>query len=274
MCRSPPPSSSAVTVSPVAALTSGGPARKIVPCFSTMIVSSDIAGHIGAARRARAHHHRDLRDVRPPTSAPDCRRCGQNARGRETPRPDAADWRRRNRRDRRRAARSPRDLLRAQMLLDRHRIIGAALDRRIVGDDHRLAALDRPIPAISPAPWTSPSYMPKAAARRFPGTANPDRSGARRARAPAACRARHGARAPLRAALGRLPPAQAEFVNESTPFRGVGVALTAFRSQGALYSRHRVRFPQIPAVDFAASPTLLSLFTRDTAGKPIADFII
>ena len=42
--RSPPPSSSAVTVSPVAALTSGGPARKIVPCFSTMIVSSDIAG--------------------------------------------------------------------------------------------------------------------------------------------------------------------------------------------------------------------------------------
>ncbi len=35
-----------------------------------------------------------------------------------------------------------RDLLRAQMLLHGHRIIGAALDRRIVGDDHRLASLD------------------------------------------------------------------------------------------------------------------------------------
>ena len=35
-----------------------------------------------------------------------------------------------------------RDFLRAQMLLDRHRIIRAALDRRIVGDDHRLAAVN------------------------------------------------------------------------------------------------------------------------------------
>ena len=35
-----------------------------------------------------------------------------------------------------------RDLLRAQVLLDGHRIIGAALDRRIVGHDHALAAAD------------------------------------------------------------------------------------------------------------------------------------
>ena len=35
-----------------------------------------------------------------------------------------------------------RDLLRPQMLFDRHRIIGAALDGGIVGDDHRLAAGD------------------------------------------------------------------------------------------------------------------------------------
>ncbi len=41
---SPPPSSSAVTSSPVAAFTSGGPARKIVPWFFTMIASSHIAG--------------------------------------------------------------------------------------------------------------------------------------------------------------------------------------------------------------------------------------
>ena len=35
-----------------------------------------------------------------------------------------------------------RDLLRAQVLLDRHRVVRAALDRRVVGDDHALAAGD------------------------------------------------------------------------------------------------------------------------------------
>ena len=36
----------------------------------------------------------------------------------------------------------PRDVLRAQMLLDRHRIVGATLDRRIVAHDHALALSD------------------------------------------------------------------------------------------------------------------------------------
>ncbi len=44
MCTSAPPSSSAVTSSPVAAFTSGGPPRKIVPVPFTMTVSSLIAG--------------------------------------------------------------------------------------------------------------------------------------------------------------------------------------------------------------------------------------
>ena len=44
VCTSPPPSSSAVTISPIAAFTSGGPPRKIVAWFFTMIASSDIAG--------------------------------------------------------------------------------------------------------------------------------------------------------------------------------------------------------------------------------------
>ena len=44
VCTSAPPSSSAVTSSPVAAFTSGGPARKIVPRPFTMTASSDIAG--------------------------------------------------------------------------------------------------------------------------------------------------------------------------------------------------------------------------------------
>lgn len=42
--RSAPPRSSAETSSPVAAFTSGGPARKIVPWFLTIILSSAIAG--------------------------------------------------------------------------------------------------------------------------------------------------------------------------------------------------------------------------------------
>ena len=44
VCTSAPPSSSAVTSSPVAAFTSGGPPRKIVPVPLTMTVSSDMAG--------------------------------------------------------------------------------------------------------------------------------------------------------------------------------------------------------------------------------------
>ena len=38
----------------------------------------------------------------------------------------------------------PRDILRAQMLLHRHRIIGAALDGGVVGDDDAFAARDAP----------------------------------------------------------------------------------------------------------------------------------
>ncbi len=44
VCTSAPPSSSAVTSTPVAAFTSGGPPMKIVPLPLTITVSSDIAG--------------------------------------------------------------------------------------------------------------------------------------------------------------------------------------------------------------------------------------
>ncbi len=44
VCTSPPPRSSLVTTSPVAAFTSGGPPRKMVPWFLTMMVSSLMAG--------------------------------------------------------------------------------------------------------------------------------------------------------------------------------------------------------------------------------------
>ena len=85
-------------------------------------------------------HHRDLRDARRPTCSPGCRRCGRNARGRETPRPGSADWRRRNRPDRCRAAGSARAISCARRcFLTVIGIVGAALDRRVVGDDHALA---------------------------------------------------------------------------------------------------------------------------------------
>ena len=44
VCTSAPPSSSAVTSSPVAAFTNGGPQRKMVPVPLTMTASSDMAG--------------------------------------------------------------------------------------------------------------------------------------------------------------------------------------------------------------------------------------
>ncbi len=43
-CILPPPRSSGLTTSPVAALTSGGPARKMRPCSWTMMLSSLMAG--------------------------------------------------------------------------------------------------------------------------------------------------------------------------------------------------------------------------------------
>ena len=63
--------------------------------------------HVGAAGRARAHHHRDLRDAPAPTGAPGCRRCGRSARDRGRPRPAAAGTRRPSRPGRRRAGGSP-----------------------------------------------------------------------------------------------------------------------------------------------------------------------
>ena len=98
--------------------------------------------HIGAARRARAHDHRDLRNA--------------GGRQRRLIVEDAAEMLAVGKHfglvrqvgaagidqiD----ARQPvlaRDLLRAQMLLHRHRIIGAALDGGIVADDHAFAAGD------------------------------------------------------------------------------------------------------------------------------------
>ena len=98
--------------------------------------------HVGAAGRARAHHHRDLGDALRrharlvEEDAAEVLAVGEDLglqRQEGAARVDEID------------ARQPvleRDLLGPQVLLHRQRIVGAALDRRVVGDDQDLAAGD------------------------------------------------------------------------------------------------------------------------------------
>ena len=98
--------------------------------------------HVRAAGRARAHHDRDLRDA--------LRRHARLVE--EDPAEVVAVGEDLGLQRQERAAgvdeveaRQPvllGDLLRAQVLLDREREVRAALDRRVVRDDHALAALD------------------------------------------------------------------------------------------------------------------------------------
>ena len=141
-CTSPPPRSSAVTTSPVAAFTSGGPPRKIVPWS---LDDHGLVGHrrhVGAAGGARAHHAGDLRDALR----------GQVGLVEEDPAEVLAVGEDLVlHRQERAAGVDEVDAgqvvlgghgLRAQVLLDRDRVVGAALDGRVVGDHHDLAAAD------------------------------------------------------------------------------------------------------------------------------------
>ena len=98
--------------------------------------------HIGAAGRARAHHHGDLRNALRrharlvEEDAAEVLAIGEDLglqRQERAARIDEVDARQ---------AVLQRDLLRAQVLLDRDRVVGAALDRRVVGDDQHVAARD------------------------------------------------------------------------------------------------------------------------------------
>ena len=97
-------------------------------------------GHVGAARRAGSHDDGDLRDAfgRHPRlieeDAPEVVAVGEDLglqrqeRAARVHQIDAGQ------------AVLQRDFLRADVLLDRDRIVGAALDGRVVGDDQHLAA--------------------------------------------------------------------------------------------------------------------------------------
>ena len=98
--------------------------------------------HVGATRGARAHHRRDLRDARGRERGlvvedpPEVLAVGEDVRLQRQKRATRVDEI-----DARQTVLGGH-LLRAKVLLDRERVVGAALDRRVVGDDHALAALD------------------------------------------------------------------------------------------------------------------------------------
>ena len=91
------------------------------------------------------------------------------------------------------------DLLRAQMLLHGHRIVGAALDRRVVGDDDAFAAGNAADAGddAGRARWSRHTCRGRRAAKARE-TACRDRAAARCGRAPEACRAPYASRARAR----------------------------------------------------------------------------
>jgi hypothetical protein len=122
--------------------------------------------------------------------------------------PDAAGSRRRYRPGRCRAGGWPRNFLRAQVLLDGHRVIGAALHRRIVAHDHALAARNAADPHDDARAGNFIRHTGRwPPAGPFRGTAIRDRAGAPPVHAAAACRATCAARAMV-GNLGRCEHAQ------------------------------------------------------------------
>ena len=193
-CTSPPPRSSAVTTSPVAAFTSGGPPRKIVPWF---LDDDGLVGHrrhVGAAGGAGAHHRGDLRDAAGrqvglvEEDPAEVLAVGEDLvlhrqeRAAGVDEVDAGQ------------VVLGRDRLGAQVLLDRDRVVGAALDGGVVGDDHALAAAD-PADAGDDAGRDGVPSRPCRTCRSrpagsAPGTGCPGRAAGRPGRGPAACRGR------------------------------------------------------------------------------------
>ena len=155
--------------------------------------------HVGAARRARAHDDGDLGD---PLRAhvglveedpAEVLAIGEDlvlARQERAAGVDEVEARQ---------AVLQRDLLRAQVLLHRHRVVGAALHRRVVGDDHAFLAVDAADAGDhSGGGRLAVVHAAGRRAGRSRGTARRRRASRRRARAAAACRARRAARATWR----------------------------------------------------------------------------
>ena len=185
---SAPPSSSSVAISPVAAFSSGGPARKARARPRTMTTWSDRPGHVGAARRRRAVHARrspacpaaDSR-ARLQNSAPPWTNSRPGTCSRLAP-ADSTRWTNGS-------LFSQRDLLRAQQLLQAHAAACAPASMPAsLGDDHAAHAGDEADAGDRcrrPAPSARHRRCP-AASRR----ASTARGRARRDRAGGATRSR------------------------------------------------------------------------------------
>ena len=117
-----------------------------------------------------------------------------------------------------------RDLLRAHMLLHRHRIIGAALDGGVVAHDHAFAALDAADAGDDAGGMDRVLVHAVGGERRqFQKRRARIDQRASRARAAAACRARRGARAISRCRRARPRRARAiKLVAQCAPLRGIG----------------------------------------------------
>ena len=153
-------------------------------------------GHVGAAGGARAEHRGDLRDAlgRHPRlveeDPPEVVAVGEDLvlhRQERAAGVDEVD------------AGQPvleRDLLRAQVLLHGQRVVGAALDGRVVADDHHVAAVHQADAGDhARAGRVAVVHARRRRAARSRGTGCPRRAAGRRGRAAAACPGRRGARA-------------------------------------------------------------------------------
>ena len=150
--------------------------------------------HIGAARRARAHDHGDLRDALRRhvglvvEDAAEMVLVGEDLGPLRQVGAAGIDQ------IEARQTVLHRHFLGPEMLLHRHRIIGAALHRGVVADDHAFDAAhpaDAGDHARRPAPRCRTCRARPAATVR--GTASRDRAARAPARAAGACRARRGA---------------------------------------------------------------------------------
>ncbi len=111
-----------------------------------------------------------------------------------------------------------RDLLRAQVLFDRHRVVGAALDRRVIGDDHAFAPRDPADPG--------------------------DDSGSRRF---VAVHAARGQRSQLQKRAARIEQAIHPFAGQQLAAADVALSRTLIAAQGRR-GKLGVQLPDEPAV--------------------------
>jgi len=137
-----------------------------------------------------------------------------------------------------------RHLLRPKVLLDGHRVIGAALDGRVVGDDHRLAAVDeadarQQAGAVNVALVHAERRERADLEKRRSGIDQPRHAFAGEQLSPsdvAFARFR-------RPALGGGAPPRLQIIDQASPAGDVGLVFVGRGTERALQPCHGARFP-------------------------------